>query len=70
MSAGDIELALHDDRSIRVHSVKLKLASLDGILKNLIEDLIEEKAVGSKQMRTSPKSSIDETDNLPSIKVG
>ena len=65
MSTGDIELAFHDGRSIIAHSAKL--ASLGGILHNLIEDLIAAHDVGSKQRRAS---SSDETDDLLSIKVG
>ena len=68
MSTGDIELAFHDGRSIKAHSAKL--ASLGGILHNLIEDLIEAHDVGSKQRRAEPASSSDETDDLISIMVG
>ena len=69
MSTGDIVLAFQDGRSIRAHNAKLKLASLDGILKNLVEDLIETQALGSKQRRTYQESFNDETDDLLSIKV-
>ena len=37
----DMKLIFHDGRSTKVDSFKLKMSSMDGILHNLIEDIIE-----------------------------
>ena len=41
LSTGDVELHFHDDRTIKAHALKLK--SLNGILMDLMEDLVEEQ---------------------------
>ena len=50
LSSGDLELLFHDDRKIKVHSQKLKLASFNGILHQLMEDLVEDQI--AKRRRT------------------
>ena len=52
LDTGDIELNFQEDgRSVKAHSQKLKLASLGGILQNLIEDVMEGQ-LAAKRMRT------------------
>ena len=41
LDMGDMKLIFHDGRSTKVDSRRLKMASLDGILHNLIEDIVE-----------------------------
>ena len=43
---GDMKLIFHDGRSTKVDSRKLKMSSMDGILHNLIEDIIEPETKG------------------------
>ena len=45
---GDMKLIFHDGRSTKVDSRKLKMASLGGILHNLIEDIVDVEVVGNK----------------------
>ena len=61
LEMGDMKLIFHDGRSTKVNSVKLKMASLDGILHNLIEDIVEAQVVGNKRGR-------DDSD-LPTLQV-
>ena len=56
LNTGDIELRFKDNRTIRAHSQKLKIASLDGCLHHLIE--LKRKRADS-----------DETDAIPSLEV-
>ena len=49
LEMGDMKLIFHDGRSTKVDSHKLKIASLDGILHNLIEDIVESQVAGSKR---------------------
>ena len=43
LDEGDLEIRFHDGRSTKAHSQKLKLASRGGVLKNLIEDVLDEQ---------------------------
>ena len=52
LDTGDLELRFHDGRSIKAHSQKLKIASLEGVLNNLIEDVVDDQIIGSKRKRT------------------
>ena len=52
LDTGDLELRFHDNRSIKAHSQKLKIASLDGVLHNLIEDVVDDQITGNKRKRT------------------
>jgi hypothetical protein len=56
-----LKLIFHDGRSTKVDSLRLKMASLDGILHNLIEDIVEAKVFGNKRGR-------DDSD-LPTLPV-
>ena len=73
LDTGDIELRFQDGRSIKAHSQKLKLASMDGILHNLIEDVVDNRPITNS--RRSPSSTDllgDNTDSLaevPHLKV-
>ena len=61
LEMGDMKLIFQDGRSTKVHSHKLKMASLDGILHNLIEDIVEAQVDGTKRGR-------DDSD-LPTLQV-
>jgi hypothetical protein len=65
LDMGDLELRFHDGRSIKAHSLKLKLASIGGILQNLIDDVLEDQITGSKRKRMDQGTA----DHLPSLKV-
>ena len=65
LDMGDIELRFHDGRSIKAHSQKLKIASIGGVLQNLIEDVLDDQITGSKRKRADPGS----VDHLPILKV-
>ena len=58
----DIELLLDDGRSIRVHSLKLAMAS--SVLSDLM-DVMEEQIISSKRQRT-----VEGMHSLPTLKVG
>ena len=62
LEMGDMKLIFHDGRSTKVNSHKLKMASLDGILHNLIEDIVEAQVVGNKRGR-------DDDSELPTLQV-
>ena len=67
LETGDLELRFPDGRSIKVHSAKLKLASMQGgILRDLIEDLVEDQIMTRK--RRTDEGEIN-TSDLPFIKV-
>ena len=66
LDTGDLELRFHDGRSIKAHSLKLKIASLDGVLHNLIEDVVDEQITGNKRKRSSDS---DRAADLPSLTV-
>ena len=65
LDTGDLELRFHDGRSIKAHSLKLKLASFDGVLKNLIEDVVDDQITGNKRKR----SDSDNIADPPSLAV-
>ena len=65
LDTGDLELRFHDGRSIKVHSCKLKIASIGGVLQNLIEDVLEDQITGTKRKRADPGTD----DNLSILKV-
>ena len=65
LDTGDLELRFHDGRSIKAHSQKLKIASFSGVLRNLIEDVLDDQITGSKRKRADPGS----VDHLPVLKV-
>ena len=65
LDTGDLELRFHDNRSIKAHSLKLKIASLDGVLQNLIEDVVDEQITGNKRKRTTHSGTAD----LPCLRV-
>ena len=52
LDTGDVELRFHDGRTIRVHAAKLKLASLRGVLHNLMEDMVEEQIAKRRRADT------------------
>ena len=73
LDTGDLELRFNDGRSIKAHSQKLKLASLDGILHNLMDDVMEDRITGSKRNHIRDPLDDRTTNNLadfPHIKVG
>ena len=63
--AGDLKLVFNDGRSIKVHRVKLKLASLGGCLHSAV-DMLEDQAVTTKR-RTDEGGLHD--DDIPRLKV-
>ena len=63
LEMGDMKLIFHDGRSTKVNSLKLKMASLDGILHNLIEDIIEAQHV------VAAKRGRDDDSDLPNFQV-
>ena len=65
LDEGDLELRLHDDRSIKAHSLKLKLASRGGVLHNLIEDVMDDQITGNKRKRSDSDAAADP----PSLRV-
>jgi len=64
LDEGDLEIRFHDGRSTKAHSCKLKLASR-GVLKNLIEDVLDDQITGSKRKRAADSGTVD----LPFLKV-
>ena len=66
LDTGDLELRFHDGRSIKAHSLKLKIASLDGFLHNLIEDVVDDQIIGMKRKRSEDANN---TADLPSLTV-
>ena len=69
LDTGDLVLRFHDNRSIKAHSLKLKIASLDGVLNNLIEDVVDDQInAGAKRRRVSDQSVSNAVD-LPSLRV-
>ena len=65
LDEGDLEIRFHDGRSTKVHSLKLKLASRGGVLRNLIEDVLDDQITGSKRKRADSGT----VDHPPFIKV-
>ena len=65
LDTGDLELCFHDGRSIKAHSLKLKIASMDGVLHNLIEDVVDDQITGNKRKRTQESGTAD----LPNLRV-
>ena len=71
LDTGDIELRFHDGRSIKAHALKLKFASLGGVLHNLMEDVMENQ-IAAKRMRTDEAGgacSTSSSSGVPGIKV-
>lgn len=66
LDTGDLELCISDNRSIKAHSLKLKLASLDGVLHNLIEDVLGDQITDNKRKRTVDS---DTAADLPGLRV-
>ena len=64
--AGDLKLTFNDGRSITVHGVKLKLASLGGCLHSAV-DMLDDQAVTTKRKRTDEGGLHD--DEIPRLKV-
>ena len=64
LDTGDLELRFRDGRSIKAHKTKLQLACLDGVLHNLIEDVVDDQITCSKRKRT-----VDAASDLPSLTV-
>ena len=54
LDMGDLELRFHDGSSIKAHSQKLQIASIGGVLQNLIEDVLDDQITGSKRKRLDP----------------
>ena len=52
LDMGDLELRFHDGRSTKAHSLKLKLASIGGVLQNLIDDIVDDQINDNKRRRT------------------
>ena len=65
LDEGDLEIRFHDGRSTKAHSCKLKLASRGGVLRNLIEDVLDDQITGSKRRRADSGT----VNHLPFIKV-
>ena len=65
---GDIELRFHDGRSIKAHGLKLKLSALDGVLCNLIDDVLDDQIThaAAKRKRVDPAGA---AVDLPVLKV-
>ena len=63
LSMGDLELRFHDGRSIKALSHKLKLSALDGVLCNLIDDVLDDQitnaAAAAKRNRADPGVAVD-----------
>ena len=68
LDTGDIELHFQDGRSIKAHAVKLKLASLGGVLHNLMEDVMEDQ-IAAKRMKTDEAGGGCSTSGMPALKV-
>ena len=68
LDTGDVELRFQDGRSIKAHSLKLKIASLDGFLSNLIEDVLEGQITGNKRNRTDSETARTDSE-FPNLKV-
>ena len=66
LDTGDLELRFHDGRSIKAHSQKLMIASLDGFLHNLIEDVVDDQIIGMKRKRSEDT---ENTADLPNLRV-
>ena len=67
LNTGDLELRFHDGRSIKAHKTKLQLACLDGVLNNLIEDVVDDQiTAGTKRKRTGDS---DTAADHPCLKV-
>ena len=64
--AGDLKIVFNDGRSIKVHSQKLKLASLGGCLHSAV-DMLEDQAGATKRRRTEEGGLHD--DDIPILKV-
>ena len=64
--AGDLKIVFSDGRSIKIHSQKLKLASLGGCLHSAV-DMLEDQAVATKRRRTEEGGLHD--DDIPRLKV-
>ena len=68
--AGDVELCFNDGRSIKAHATKLKLASMQGILRSLIENFVEEQIAESVKRRKMDDTGLISADTaMPQIKV-
>ena len=65
LDMGDLELRFHDGRSIKAHSCKLKIASIGGVLRNLIEDVLDDQITSTKRKRADSGT----VDHLPILKV-
>ena len=66
LDTGDLELRFQDGLSIKAHSIKLKIACLDGVLHNLIEDVVDDQITsGNKRKRSDVVAAAD----LPSLMV-
>ena len=63
LDTGDLELRFHDNRTIKAHSQKLKIASLDGCLHQLIDVKLDDQS--NKRKRADS----DDTNAIPSLKV-
>jgi len=68
LDMGDIELRFHDGRSIKAHGLKLKLSALDGVLCNLIDDVLDDQITdaAAKRKRVDPAGA---AVDLPVLKV-
>jgi len=68
LGMGDLELRFHDGRSIKAHGLKLKLSALDGILCNLIDDVLDDQITdaAAKRKRVDPAGA---AVDLPVLKV-
>ena len=64
LDEGDLEIRFHDGRSTKAHSQHLKLASRGGILRNLVEDVLDDEITGCKRKRADSG-----TVDLPFLKV-
>ena len=72
---GDIELQFRDGRTIKAHSVKLKLAS-KGILRNLLEDVLQgeilakRRKVDEETRSKGPLGPMHIQQSMPALAVG
>ena len=66
LEEGDLELRFHHGRSIKAHTLKLKLASRGGVLHSLIEDVVDDQIIGNKRKWTGDS---DTSADLPGLAV-
>ena len=69
LDTGDLELRFHDCRSAKAHSLKLKVASLDGVLHNLIEDVVGDQIIAGDMRKRTASGDSDTAADIPGLTV-